>query len=463
MASTPHLPETNSRIDTQHHSGYHPSSDPSAPTASPTTGPQSLIHSPTMPSPQALSNLSNEFRQALSAFAASSSRFQLLRTITSHGEHSFAALISSSTSPHPRIWPTPHTLYILDSSFNPPTRAHRQLALSALRDDERGQEPKRLLLLLATQNADKAPKPAQFQDRLVMMTLFAQDLLRSLTPPSTTSFFDISSPTGSAAPSAATTPSSTAPSLLHNVPDVAIAIDIGITKEPYFVEKSYAITETEVYGPGPTPASSPSATVSPSTAKERSSISSTTIKTTATATAPSSSSSKPPQAQATQVWLTGYDTLTRIMDPKYYLPTHTLAPLEPFLSAHRIRATLRPGDSWGGRAEQEAYLHNLAAGEREHEGGKKEWAQRIELVVGSSHDGGAGDGLTTSPAGAEGDATSSNPVEEKKKECEGAVENQIISSTRVREACQRGDPEALKKLVTNDVADFVLGQGFYKE
>ncbi len=46
------------------------------------------------------------------------------------------------------------TLYVLDSSFNPPTRAHFDMAVSALEHD-RGAAPKRLILLLATRNADK--------------------------------------------------------------------------------------------------------------------------------------------------------------------------------------------------------------------------------------------------------------------------------------------------------------------
>jgi nicotinamide-nucleotide adenylyltransferase len=62
------------------------------------------------------------------------------------------------------------TLYILDSSFNPPTNAHLALALSALSWNERPT----VLLLLAIQNADKQAKPASFDHRLEMMELLAR-------------------------------------------------------------------------------------------------------------------------------------------------------------------------------------------------------------------------------------------------------------------------------------------------
>jgi len=105
--------------------------------------------------------LLQQFRASLKAFAASTSTFQLLITVP--------VSRSPSTSP-------PKTLYVLDSSFNPPTTAHLRIASSALEHDPSGSCPKRLLLLLATQNADKASKPASFEHRLAMMTLFAQDL-----------------------------------------------------------------------------------------------------------------------------------------------------------------------------------------------------------------------------------------------------------------------------------------------
>jgi nicotinamide-nucleotide adenylyltransferase len=78
------------------------------------------------------------------------------------------------------------TLYILDSSFNPPTKAHLGLALSSLTPDT----PSTVLLLLAIQNADKSAKPATFDHRLEMMQLLAKRIER--TSSSTTALIALS-------------------------------------------------------------------------------------------------------------------------------------------------------------------------------------------------------------------------------------------------------------------------------
>ena len=78
------------------------------------------------------------------------------------------------------------TLYILDSSFNPPTKAHLGLALSSLTPSV----PSTVLLLLAIQNADKAAKPATFDHRLEMMQLLAKRIER--TSSSTTALIALS-------------------------------------------------------------------------------------------------------------------------------------------------------------------------------------------------------------------------------------------------------------------------------
>lgn len=134
----------------------------------------------------------------LKDFAASSSSFKLVRTIPN-------AKSTSAT--------VAKTLYVLDGSFNPPTKAHHQIATSALLDDH-GSPPKRLLLLLATQNADKARMPAPLEDRLVMMTLFAHELLYDL--------------------------QQGGPAL----------VDVGLIKQPYFHDKAAAVDESDAY-PGP--------------------------------------------------------------------------------------------------------------------------------------------------------------------------------------------------------------------
>ncbi|KAI9368000.1 Nucleotidylyl transferase [Aspergillus egyptiacus] len=243
---------------------------------------------------------------------------------------------------------TPQVLYVLDSSFNPPTLAHRQIASNAILEGPR--KPSRLLLLLATQNADKPSKPASFEDRLLMMELFAQDLL---------AFLQLEIPAAGH----------------HSIP----VVDIGVIKKPYFVDKAVEIEAAGSY---------------------------------------------PPSIE--QVHLTGYDTLIRIFNPKYYPPEHTLRPLEPFLSKHRLVVTMRPDSEWGGKAEQEAYLDDLAQGGRESEGGKREWAQRIRLVEG-------------------------------KKQGEPSV-----SSTRAREAIH-SNPQDLDWLVPSKVRDYILSERPYSK
>jgi nicotinamide-nucleotide adenylyltransferase len=277
-----------------------------------------------------LQNLRTQYGTALKRFVASSKPFEIIGTVPADSRHI-----------------DPKVLYVLDSSFNPPTLAHMRIATSAL--EEIPHSSSRLLLLLATQNADKPSKPALFEDRLVMMTLLAQDLHTELT------------------------------SSLPTSPDDLPQIDIGVTKKPYFVDKAVAIEASGEY--------------------------------------PNS---------VEQVHLTGYDTLIRIFNPKYYPPEHTLRPLEPFFTRHRLRVTMRPDDEWGGRKEQEEYLLHLAQGGREKDGAKREWARRIQLVEG-------------------------------RKSGEEAV-----SSTRARNAAQSGD-NRLYSLVPTSVGDYIISQKPYRE
>lgn len=171
--------------------------------------------------------------------------------------------------------------------------------------------------------------------------------------------------------------------LQSSLPSIASAdlpqIDVGVTKKPYFVDKAAAI---ELSGQYP--------------------------------------------EDVEQVHLTGYDTLIRIFNPKYYPPTHTLQPLEPFLSRHRLRVTMRPSDEWGNPKEQEEYLQQLAQGGREHEGGKREWAERIQLVPGRK------------------------------------VNEMPVSSTRARAAAQSKDT-LLHSLVPAAICSYIFSEELYQE
>lgn len=64
------------------------------------------------------------------------------------------------------------SLYILDSSFNPPHMGHLELIKRAVDSDKQSH----VVLLLSITNADKAPVPASFDQRLDMMYEFGQYL-----------------------------------------------------------------------------------------------------------------------------------------------------------------------------------------------------------------------------------------------------------------------------------------------
>ncbi|KAH7356753.1 hypothetical protein BKA65DRAFT_450543 [Rhexocercosporidium sp. MPI-PUGE-AT-0058] len=283
------------------------------------------------------------FRQALQSFRTSNAPFRILSSIPKP--------INSTPLSLP---PPPKTLYILDSSFNPPTLAHARIILSALQSSTSASTPHRVLLLLAIQNADKAPKPASFEERLAMMEVFAQDLLANFKPSSTT-----------------------------QSKQSEVGIDIGVTTLPYFADKYPHISPSEAY----------------------------------------------PLPETEQVHLIGYDTLVRLLDTKYYPPSHTLKPIQPFLDKHRLRVTYRADDEWGDRKAQDRYVSDLGEGNRQDVGGLREWVteKRIEMVEG-------------------------------RREGE-----EVVSSTKVRNAVADGDKEALGKLVTTRVKEWILTEGLYKD
>ena len=260
----------------------------------------------------------------------------------------------SSTSTFRAISRVPHTsntelssapiktLYVLDASFNPPTRAHSRMALSALKDDA-GAAPKSLVILLSTQNADKASKPAPLEERLVMMRLFAEELKTKLPRD-----------------------------------DQDIALHIGLAKAPYFHDKAQAISEDELF------------------------------------------------CDAQQVYLMGFDTLIRLLDPKYYPPEEKLKVLEPFLDRHRLRVTRRLDDDSGSREDQDRYVTAISHGDRAEDGADARWGKQIELVEGRT-------------------------------EAEEA-----ISSTLARKAA-KANPKNLDRYVLPSVRDYILSQKLYIE
>jgi nicotinamide-nucleotide adenylyltransferase len=105
---------------------------------------------------------------------------------------------------------------VLDSSFNPPTTAHADMVRSALASADRATTgATRVLLLLAVNNADKAPKPASFPLRLAMMEEFGRALL-----------------------------------LRDEGVGTEVDVDVGATTMAYFHDKARAILQSGFYGAG---------------------------------------------------------------------------------------------------------------------------------------------------------------------------------------------------------------------
>ncbi|KAH6851334.1 hypothetical protein B0I37DRAFT_390953 [Chaetomium sp. MPI-CAGE-AT-0009] len=271
------------------------------------------------------------FSRALSAFQSSGSALQVICTVAPalhHGSHEHG-----QPTPLPPRFP-PQSLIVLDSSFNPPTRAHLRMATSAIQELTQKQSHSpgalRLLLLLSVNNADKGAKPAAFDKRLAMMWAFAKDVQRSLQADS-----------GEQQASSEVEP---------------LSVDLGLSTVPFFHEKSAALAEGGFYK------------------GER---------------------DMGGRTETEQIFLVGYDTLIRIFNPKYYGPidsegqVSTTEPppirkaLDPFFTRAKLRVTMQTGDEWGGPEEQTAYLDNLLrAGGPSNIGGSTDWVSRIQMVEG---------------------------------------------------------------------------------
>ncbi|KAF3083246.1 hypothetical protein TWF706_001242 [Orbilia oligospora] len=68
-----------------------------------------------------------------------------------------------------------------------------------------------------------------------------------------------------------------------------------------------------------------------------------------------------PSEVTRQVWILGYDTLIRLLNPKYYPPHHTLTDLHTTLlsSTNRILVFTRPGTDLGNESSQYEYSNSL--------------------------------------------------------------------------------------------------------
>ncbi|KAI1368208.1 Nucleotidylyl transferase [Xylaria arbuscula] len=328
------------------------------------------------------------FTQALKNFESSDATFRVLCSLPANSSSPSAAqtngngdvVVVVAEPPRP-----PKHILVLDSSFNPPTLAHYRMAISALSDpryktkvpqdtgvkESHGMSEttaaSRVLLLLAIQNADKAPKPASFPQRLAMMYLFARDILAEVARKREVENNSESSSIG------------------------CEAVDIAVTTEPYFHAKAQAIATSDFY-------------------LDQQSESAVSIDN---------------AVASEQVYLAGYDTLIRIFNPKYYPDNSMKASLDPFFAHARLRITMRTDDSWGDAAAQMSYLDELRGGKLEEVGGRAEWVDKIEMVQGRKSD------------------------------------EEVVSSTKVRDAVRKRDWGALETLVGEDVVVWIRENGLY--
>lgn len=277
------------------------------------------------------------FAQSLASFQDSQDAFRVVCTLPAD-----AAGAGPSTPVPPTLVRPPEPvrrLVILDSSFNPPTVAHMQMALSAAGAYEGGAT--RVLLLLSVRNADKGVQPASFPHRLAMMYVFAADLSWRVRRHQQTDTDTGTDPTSGTAAGR------------------GVEVDLGLSTLPYFSDKCEAIAKSGHY-----------------------------------------SASRGTSSPMEQIYLAGYDTLIRIFDPKYYAaPPAPTDPAEdgsdpgasgsmqsalgPFFDKARLRITIRRGDEWGGETAQRRHLKELADGGLAEVGGRAEWAGRVELVENS--------------------------------------------------------------------------------
>ncbi|KAG5981838.1 hypothetical protein E4U43_006523 [Claviceps pusilla] len=267
------------------------------------------------------------FTRSLSAFLSSPDPFRILATCTPWPSH------AHSPSAEPAAPRTPRhgikTLIVLDSSFNPPTRAHAQMARSALRAAGPGA---RLLLLLAVHNADKGSAAMTgLASRLGMMEAFGRDLL------------------GHEAAGA-----QCGHGHGHGHGEAIEEVDVAVTKMPFFGDKAASIAEAGSYvGPG--------------------------------------GEGHPEQVylcgfdtlvRILDAKYYGGGGGNGVSGAAAATPMQKA--LRPFFAMAKLRVTMRPDDAWGSRDEQRAYVVGLAQadGQLERLGGDADWARRLELVDG---------------------------------------------------------------------------------
>ncbi|KAI9652656.1 MAG: TOR complex subunit lst8 [Alyxoria varia] len=267
--------------------------------------------------------------------------FRILHTYAPSQARRPRFTLKPEAPPPRREWSVTH-LYSLDSSFNPPSRAHAALArrfmakAAALYDNRPHENPDptyRLVLLLSVENADKEPAPLPYEHRLSLMRWFAEDI---------TEHFELDEDS-------------------HPVGE-CIEVDVAVTKEPLYFRKAKTMLEFDGF------------VWEESLGKW------------------SSDKLKPSCTH-----FVGSDTLVRILNPKYYRDLCSnpddppLSVLEDFFQNNSLCVVMRPKDNENNNDNGEQRMseeedegmqtwEKLRNGELEAEGGQKWWAEKIEMI-----------------------------------------------------------------------------------
>ncbi|OHF02347.1 cytidylyltransferase [Colletotrichum orchidophilum] len=358
------------------------------------------------PAMSSRSALVDFFSRSLTAFQSSKDAFRVVGTLP---RKSTATTLTGNDGGDTALVPRRpdgkrpvKSLVVLDSSFNPPTLAHLRMAVSAIRglQGRRGKE--------SAAGASEAGAARGPGGPVRLLLLLAVNNADKKPKPAAFSVrlglmyaFAADLRDELRRTDAATSLREDSVGIPQEVAEkVEIDVDFGLTAMPYFHDKSQAISDAKFY------------------AQEDGE-----------------------EGEPEQVYLAGYDTLIRIFNPKYYnAPSastgsdegpEVVAPirraLDPFLGRSKLRITMRTDDEWGDEGEQVAYLRGLRDGGLEEVGGRGNWAERVEMVRGRE------DG------------------------------EEVVSSTKVREAASKGDAETLGRLLSSRVKQWVLEEGLYRE
>ena len=278
--------------------------------------------------------------------------------------------------------------------------------------------PARLLLLLATTNADKGSAPAAVPHRLAMMCILA-NALREATSSAKDGYSSES----------------------HD----HVIIDIGLTNSPLFTKKVSLVQESPAYrfdlppknpvGDEPYQDLVPETDYEPPQESARYEHYKAQVKEVEIESHRMSAliDYDVDLISPKQTHLVGFDTLTRVLDPKYYDQTEKLAPLSILLGGrHSVRAYRRPESVSSSSSsatsetqnEEDAFLARLASGQMEEIGAEKSWAERIEVAE--------------------------------------VEQGQGVSSTRVRKLVEEGEDERWKGLVVPGVAEYIRRENLYR-